>query len=55
METSLIELFRADFNNDGIEDIFVRGWTRAVGGTLGFGFTSILTRYSNKNLIDEVK
>ncbi len=54
METSLIEQFRADFNNDGIEDIFVRGWTRAVGGTLGFGFTTILTRYSEKHLIEEV-
>jgi len=55
METSLIELFRADFNNDGIEDIFVRGWTRAVGGTLGYGFTTILTRFSEKHLIEEIK
>ena len=55
METSLIEQFRADFNNDGIEDIFVRGWTRAIGGTLGYGFTTILTRYSNKHLIEEIK
>jgi 5-methylcytosine-specific restriction endonuclease McrA len=50
-ETSLIEQFRADFNNDGIEDIFVRGWTRAIGGTMGFGFTSILTKLSEKHLI----
>jgi hypothetical protein len=55
IETSLIEQFRADFNNDGIEDIFIRGWTRAVGGTLGFGFTSILTRYSDKHLIEGIK
>lgn len=55
METSFIEQFRADFNNDGIEDIFVRGWTRAVGGTLGFGFTTILTRYSDKHLMEEIK
>lgn len=55
METSLIEQFRADFNKDGLEDIFVRGWTRAIGGTLGYGFTTILTRYSAKNLIEEVK
>lgn len=55
METSFIEQFRADFNNDGIEDIFVRGWTRAAGGTLGFGFTTILTRYSNKHLLEEIK
>ena len=54
-ETSLIEEFRADFNNDGIEDIFVRGWTRAINGTMGFGFTSILTKYSDKHLIIEVQ
>ncbi|RYJ53382.1 hypothetical protein DR871_004840 [Flavobacterium petrolei] len=51
-ETSFIEQFRADFNDDGIEDIFVRGWTRAVGGTMGFGFTSILTKLSEKHLIE---
>lgn len=53
-ETSLIEQFRADFNNDGIEDIFVRGWTRALHGTMGYGFTTILTKYSNKHLIEEI-
>jgi hypothetical protein len=55
METSLVEQFRAVFNNDGVEDIFAKGWTRAVGGTLGFGFTTILTRYSNKHLIEEIR
>lgn len=55
IETSFIEQFRADFNNDGVEDVFVRGWTRAVSGTLGFGFTAILTRYSNKHLIEEIR
>lgn len=55
METSLVEQFRADFNNDGLEDIFVRGWTRAVGGTLGFGFTTYLTRYSGRHLLEEIK
>lgn len=55
MEISLIEQFRADFNNDGIEDIFVSGWTRVVGGTLGYGFTTFLTRYSDKHLIEKIK
>jgi hypothetical protein len=55
METCLTEQFRADFNNDGIEDMFVDGWIRAIRGTLGGGFTSILTRYSENHLIEEVK
>lgn len=52
-ETSFIEQFRADFNDDGIEDIFVSGWGRAIGGTMGFGFTSILTKLSEKHLIEK--
>jgi hypothetical protein len=51
-ETSLLEQFRADFNDDGVEDIFVSGWVRAIHGTMGFGFTEILTRLSQKHLID---
>lgn len=53
MEVSLIEQFRADFNNNGIEDIFVCGWARAIGGSLGYGFTSFLTRISNQHLIEQ--
>ncbi|MFC3159393.1 hypothetical protein ACFOEQ_13500 [Chryseobacterium arachidis] len=52
-ETSLSEQFRADFNDDGIEDIFVSGWIRAINGTMGFGFTEILSRLSTKSLIDK--
>lgn len=55
METSLTEQFRADFNNDGIEDVFVDGWLRATQGSLGVGFTTILTKYSANHLIEEVK
>ncbi len=53
METSMREQFRADFNDDGIEDIFVQGWCRAIGGTLGFAFTSVLTKYSKHHLIEQ--
>lgn len=54
MTTYLSEQFRADFNRDGIEDIFVRGWARAVGGTLGYGFTCILTKNSETSLIEQI-
>lgn len=52
IETSLMEQFRADFNDDGVEDIFIKGWVRAVDGTMGFGFSTILTRYSERHLIE---
>ncbi|MCY0978897.1 HNH endonuclease signature motif containing protein [Chryseobacterium wangxinyae] len=52
-ETLFLEQFRADFNDDGIEDIFVSGWVRSIQGTMGFGFTEVLTRLSNKSLIDK--
>ncbi|MDN3585661.1 HNH endonuclease signature motif containing protein [Pedobacter aquatilis] len=51
METALSEQFRADFNGDGFESIFVKGWVRAIGGTLGFGFNDTLTRRSADELI----
>lgn len=54
IETSLLEQFRADFNRDGVEEIFVRGWVRATTGTLGFGFSSIFTRLSEKHLIEQI-
>jgi len=49
------KIFLVDFNKDGIEDIFVKGWVRSIGGTLGFGTTRILTRYSNSHLIEQTK
>jgi len=54
-QISLREQFRADFNGDGIEDIFVQTWTNAVGGSLGFGDSMVLTRYSNRHLIEPAK
>jgi hypothetical protein len=54
METSLVEQFRADFNDDGTESIFTKGWLRAVRGSMGVGFSTILSRYSNNHLIEEV-
>lgn len=45
------EQFRADLNDDGIEDIFVKTSFRADGGTMGGGSTAIFTRLSKKHLI----
>ena len=46
MGQQLIEVVRADFNGDGIEDILVFEYCFATEGTLGFGATRILTRKS---------
>ncbi|SHE78986.1 HNH endonuclease [Chryseobacterium takakiae] len=53
-KTSISEQFRADLNDDGIEDILVRKWNRAINGSLGFGETIILTRQSTKSLIEPI-
>ncbi len=46
MGQRLIEVVRADFNGDGIEDILLFEYCFATEGTLGFGGTRILTRKS---------
>lgn len=52
LRTSISEQFRADLNDDGIEDILVRVWYNAINGSLGFGETLVLTRKSTKSLIE---
>jgi len=44
MGQQLVEVARADFNGDGIEDILVFEYGYATHGTLGFGGVRILTR-----------
>lgn len=41
------EILRADLNSDGIEDILVDSYSHAIGGTLGYGEITVLTRLSN--------
>jgi hypothetical protein len=41
--TYLREILRADLNHDGIEEILISCYHRAVGGTLGFGHTAMPT------------
>src|SRR5512139_2313436 len=46
MGHQLLEVARADFNGDGIEDILLFEYCWATEGTLGFGGIHILTRKS---------
>ncbi|MBL0668845.1 hypothetical protein JD488_19445 [Aeromonas jandaei] len=54
MGQQLIEVARADFNNDGIEDILIFEYCYATHGTLGFGGIKILTRKSSDSLFEIV-
>ena len=55
MAQTMEEVVRADFNNDGIEDILVFAYHRAIGGTLGFGGIIMLTRKSIDGKLEEVR
>lgn len=47
MGQQLIEVLRADFNDDGIEDLLLFEYCYATEGSLGFGGIRILTRLSS--------
>lgn len=49
MGQQLIEVARADFNGDGIEDILLFEYCYATHGTMGFGGIRIVTRTSNES------
>ena len=55
MWQGLEEVVRADFNRDGIEDILVFEYHRAIGGTLGSGGIIMLTRQSIDGKLEEVR
>ncbi|MFM4822078.1 hypothetical protein ACEUDB_15665 [Aeromonas hydrophila] len=54
MGQQLIEVARADFNDDGIEDILLFEYCYATHGTLGFGGIKILTRKKTDSLFEIV-
>lgn len=54
MGQQLIEVARADFNRDGIEDILLFEYCYATNGTLGFGGIRILTRMTENSLFEIV-
>ena len=51
----LREVVRADFNNDGIEDILLFEYHYATQGTLGFGGVIVLTRKSMNGKFEVVR
>jgi len=51
----MVELLRADLNNDNIEEILVFCYSYATEGTLGFGYTNILTRLSVDSKFTEIE
>ncbi len=50
MEATLYESFRADIDGDGIEDILVFYYNRAIGGTFGYGDVLIISRLGETEL-----
>jgi hypothetical protein len=52
MGQQLIEVARADFNGDGIEDILVFEYCYATHGTLGFGGVRVLARKTANGLFE---
>jgi hypothetical protein len=54
MGQHIVEVARADFNGDGIEDILLFEYAWATGGTLGFGGIRIFTRKSSDGMFEEV-
>ena len=55
MGQSLVEVVRADFNGDGIEDILLFEYCYATHGTFGYGGIRILTRKSINGKFETVR
>lgn len=51
----MIELLRADLNNDNNEDILIYCYSYATEGTLGYGYTIIISRVNNESKFIELK
>jgi hypothetical protein len=54
MGQQFIEVARADFNGDGIEDILLFEYCYATEGTLGYGCVRIITRTSETAMFETV-
>jgi len=54
MGQQLIEVMRADFNGDGVEDILLFEYCYATHGTLGYGGIRILTRKNSTSRFENL-
>lgn len=50
----MIELLRADINKDNIEDILIYCYSYATEGTLGYGYTNIISRLESESKFIEI-
>jgi hypothetical protein len=50
----MVELLRADLNDDNIEDILIFCYSYATEGTLGFGYTNTITRLDCESKFIEI-
>ena len=55
MGQQLIEVVRADFNGDGVEDIRPFEYCYATHGTLGYGGVRVLTRKDSTSRFEELR
>lgn len=53
--TSLREIMRADVDDDGIEEILISLYSRADGGTLGFGYPFFIGQKSESDLLKRLE
>ncbi len=54
MGQQLVEVVRADFNGDGLEDILLFEYCFATEGTLGYGLVRIITRTSPAGMFETI-
>ena len=55
MRTFMFEMMRGDFNRDGIQDIFIHYGYSAIGGSLSYGSTLLLTRTDEHSMFQPFK
>lgn len=55
MRTFMFEMMRGDFNRDGIQDVFIHYGYSAIGGSLSYGSTLLLTRTDEHSMFQPIQ